>query len=259
MNKRVGLTGVARISRNWLRRFDETYEVLDNMRQCANSETICNLLLAYGGRFGATNLLAGAIPPPCASQREQLSHVILNAWPEEWSQRYFSRGYLYRDPTIRVVSRGNPPFLWSEVGELCEVGPTGRRIMEEANEFRLREGLTFTFSTVERRPVGFSIAGEKLDPDPSQRVAFQFIAAYAFGCGILLANGDRHNKPVHLSPRQIDVLRWASEGLTVDDIAERLSISSNTADTHLRAVRERLGVTTTIHAVAKALRIGLIS
>jgi LuxR family quorum sensing-dependent transcriptional regulator len=205
-------------------------------------------LLPYGARFGATNLLAGVIPPPHISGRQQLSHVSLDAWPQEWSARYFSNGYLRVDPTIRLVSRGSPPFLWKEVGEVCKVCMFGRRVMEEAKEFRLCEGFTLAFSTLERQAIGFSVAGEKLYLDPSERLSFELIAAYACGSVALLAEGRQARRPVHLSPRQRDVLHWVSEGLTVDEIGDRLSISSHTADMHLRAVRQKFGVTSSVRS-----------
>lgn len=142
---------------------------------------------------------------------------------------------------------------------MCQVGSFGRRVMDEATEFKLREGFTIPFATLESQAVGFSVAGEKLDPDPHERLAFQFVAACAFGSAAVLADGKRNSKQVQLSPRQTDVLRWASEGFTVDEIADRLSISRNTADTHLRSVRVKLGATSTIHAVAEAFRRGLIA
>ncbi|MGX5843636.1 helix-turn-helix transcriptional regulator [Mesorhizobium sp. ArgA1] len=243
----------------WRRRLDDTLDFLNQIRKSSTQQEICRQLLRYAGLFGATNLLAGLIPPPHALRREQISHVLLDAWPEQWSERYFSKGYLYRDPTIRLVNSGTVPFLWSEIDHLCRVGPYGRRIMDEATEFGLSEGLTIPFATLEGRAVGFSIAGEKLDPDPHRLLAFQFGAACAFGCATMLADGKRNLKTVHLSPRQRDVLRWASEGLTVNEIADRLNISRNTADTHLRSVRERLSVTNTVHAVAEAFRLGLIA
>jgi LuxR family quorum sensing-dependent transcriptional regulator len=130
--------------------------------------------------------------------------------------------------------------------------------MDEARDFRLNEGLTCTFSTVELQPIGFSIAGEHMDPDPRERAALEFIAVYALGCAISLSEV-RSAERVHLSPRQHDVLRWAAEGLKNEDIAERLCISVHTADMHLRAVRQKLGVANTVHAVAEALRLGIIS
>lgn len=243
----------------WHRRLDDTFQFLNQVRKSSTQREICRQLLRYAGLFGATNLLAGPIPPPRALKREQVSHVLLDAWPERWSERYFSKGYLYRDPTIRLVNSGTVPFLWSEIYDVCRVDTFGRRIMDEATEFKLCEGLTIPFATLEGQAVGFSIAGEKLDPDPRGRLAFQFVAACAFGCATFLADQKRNRKPVHLSPRQRDVLCWASEGLTVDEIADRLNISRNTADTHLRSVRARLSVTNTVHAVAEAFRLGLIA
>lgn len=246
-------------TRVWRCRLDDTFELLNDIRKSSTQHEICRYVLRYANLFGATSLLAGPIPPPRALRREQLSHVLLDAWPEQWSERYFSKGYLYRDPTIQLVSRGISPFRWSEINQIGQVCTSGRRIMNEAAEFKLCEGFTIPFATLERQVVGISVAGEKLDPDPHDRLAFQFVAACAFGCAAILADGKRNSKPVRLSPRQKDVLRWASEGLTVDQIADRLSISRNTADTHLRLVRERLGATSTIHAVAEAFRLGLIA
>ncbi|RUX69804.1 LuxR family transcriptional regulator [Mesorhizobium sp. M7A.F.Ca.US.006.04.2.1] len=243
----------------WFKRIDDTYELLNNVGKSSTQQEICRHILGYAGRIGATNLLAGLIPPPQALKHDQASHVILHAWPEQWSERYFSKGYLYRDPTIQLVNRGSTPFLWSEIDNLCKVCPFGRRIMDEATDFRLCEGLTVPFATLDGQPVGFSVAGEKLDPDPHDRLAFQLVAAYAFGCAAVITDAKRDIRPARLSPRQRDVLRWAAEGLTVDEIADRLAVSRNTADTHLRAARERLGVASTVHAVAEAFRHGLIA
>ncbi|MDX8457888.1 helix-turn-helix transcriptional regulator [Mesorhizobium humile] len=220
---------------------------------------ICARLLDFAGTFGATNLLAGLIPPPGALEREQISHIVLDAWPNQWSERYFSRGYLYRDPAIHLVAHGSQPFSWRDLSGLGEIWSSGRRVMDEAAEFGLREGMTFSFLTVERRRVGLSIAGEKLELPPDEQDAFVLVAAYAFGKAVILAEGTGERRTVSLSPRQHDVLQWASLGLPVEAIADRLGISSHTADSHLRAVRERLGVQNTVHAVAEAFRLGLLT
>ncbi|MBZ9801126.1 helix-turn-helix transcriptional regulator [Mesorhizobium sp. ES1-6] len=245
-------------TRNWRRRLDDTCSVLEGIRRSGSPDEICRSLLAFAGRFGATNLLAGQIPQPGSSRNEQLSHVLLDAWPKEWSVRYFSNGYLYHDPTIGLVCRDSPPFLWRDACRLSGTGATGARIMAEATEFRLRDGMTVALRTVEGMPVGFSVAGESLDIPADYGLVLQLIAAFALGHAISLVDGKPPDRPVRLSTRQKDVLRWAAEGLTIEGIAERLTISRNTVDTHLRVVRERLGVGTTIHAVAEALRLSLI-
>jgi LuxR family quorum sensing-dependent transcriptional regulator len=229
------------------------------IRGMRTADEVCASILSYTSGFGVTGLLAGVIPPPGAMRREQLAHVLLNAWPREWSSRYFAQGYLHRDPTIGLVRRASEPFIWSEIGERCELSASARRVMQEAMEFRLKDGLTLAFFSIERRPIGFSFAGERLELDPSQRQAVEFVAAYALAQAISICGGSAAGEIVKLSPRQHDALRWAAEGLTVDDIADRLGVSVHTADTHLRAVREKLGATSTIRAVAEAFRIGLIT
>lgn len=247
------------ITRNWRRKLDETYTFMASIQHSRSTKDVGDALLSFAGKFGTTNILAGVIPPSSASRREQLSHVLLNHWPAEWSDRYFSNGYLYRDPTIRLVARGCQPFSWRDIGNLGELWPSGRRVMDEAAEFGLREGLTFSFLTVERQRVGLSIAGEKLELPPGDQDAFLLVAAYAFGKAVVLTEENGQTERVGLSPRQHDVLQWASLGLPVEAIADRLGISSHTADSHLRAARERLGVQNTVHAVAEAFRLGLIA
>ncbi|RUW80710.1 MAG: LuxR family transcriptional regulator [Mesorhizobium sp.] len=254
-----GRTWSSGTTRNWRRKLDETYAFMAAIQHSRSTKDVGDALLSFAGKFGTTNILAGIIPPRSASRREQLSHVLLDRWPAEWTNRYFSMGYLYRDPTIRLVAQGSQPFAWRDLGNLGELWPGDRRVMEEAAEFGLREGLTFSFLTVERQRVGLSIAGERLELPPGEQDAFLLVAAYAFGKAVILAEGTEQRQTVNLSPRQHEVLQWASLGLPVEAIADRLGISSHTADSHLRAVRERLGVQNTVHAVAEAFRLGLIA
>ncbi|GAA4107158.1 autoinducer binding domain-containing protein [Aminobacter aganoensis] len=252
------MNGLPSVSRShWRIRIDETFDLLNELGQCRDVDRLRSRFMSYVQSLGATHVLAGVIPHAGASQREQLSHILLDAWPQEWSERYFSCGYLYRDPTIRLVRQGSRPFMWNEIDLLNPRSLRERTVMLEATEFRLHQGFTIALATVERRPLGFSIAGERLEVDDNERLALEFVATFAAGCAIVLKGGEKR-PDVHLSPRQIDVLRWASEGLKNDDIAERLSISVHTADMHLRAARERLGVTNTVHAVAEAFRLRLL-
>jgi DNA-binding CsgD family transcriptional regulator len=61
-----------------------------------------------------------------------------------------------------------------------------------------------------------------------------------------------------LSPRQRETLTLIASGATDKQIGRLLRISAFTVGHHLARARERLGATTTAHAVAIALRLGLI-
>ena len=63
-------------------------------------------------------------------------------------------------------------------------------------------------------------------------------------------------EPCPLSPRQLDCVRLAAEGLTVGQCTTRLYIGEATVRAHRREVNERLGVPSLTAAVAVCLRKG---
>ena len=64
--------------------------------------------------------------------------------------------------------------------------------------------------------------------------------------------------PSFLTEREIDVLRCAAKGLGNREIAEELSLSVRTVQSHLRNVFSKLGVTSRIEAVLFGLKNGLL-
>lgn len=62
-----------------------------------------------------------------------------------------------------------------------------------------------------------------------------------------------------LSPRQVEVLRLITEGLTSREIAARLQLSEKTVETHRSAVAQRLGIRDVAGLVRYAVRVGLTS
>lgn len=62
-----------------------------------------------------------------------------------------------------------------------------------------------------------------------------------------------------LTPREIEVLQLASDGHTTLQIAAALVVSRATVKTHLEHIYDKLDAHDRVSAVAKALRLGLIS
>jgi DNA-binding CsgD family transcriptional regulator len=61
-----------------------------------------------------------------------------------------------------------------------------------------------------------------------------------------------------LTARQLQILQLKAEGATRDDIGALLAISPHTVKTHLERIRIRLRARNTAHAVAIAVRTGLV-
>jgi DNA-binding NarL/FixJ family response regulator len=75
-----------------------------------------------------------------------------------------------------------------------------------------------------------------------------------------LIRGDRRPHPMAtLTEREVGVLRLVAEGHTNKEIAARLFVSPDTINGHLDNIYRKLGVSDRAHAVAVALRSGLVS
>jgi len=61
-----------------------------------------------------------------------------------------------------------------------------------------------------------------------------------------------------LTPRELDVLRLISEGVTTRQTAARLKLSQRTVESHISKLYSKLGVRTRVQAVVQASRLGLL-
>lgn len=106
----------------------------------------------------------------------------------------------------------------------------------------------------------------KMKADGERERAYAFILLAAFG-----RQEDRHGSPpvTHgaspqsliepLSQRELEVLQLISEGLTNQEIANRLYLSPNTVKVHTRNIYGKLGVHHRAEAAARARTLGLLS
>ena len=72
------------------------------------------------------------------------------------------------------------------------------------------------------------------------------------------ANLLRRPRPIHLPPRQREVLQLLAEGLTTREIAQQMGIRVRTVALHIRGIKEHLGTQSRSQAVARAVELGLI-
>ncbi len=62
----------------------------------------------------------------------------------------------------------------------------------------------------------------------------------------------------HLTSREAEILRLISKGLTMRQIAVRLSVSPRTVESHIARLYRKLGVRTRVQAVGRAASLGLV-
>ena len=79
-----------------------------------------------------------------------------------------------------------------------------------------------------------------------------------FVSGVLNALVPPHLEGARLSGRERECLTMAARGLTGEDIAFKLSISSRTVQHHFDSIRSKLGAANRQEAIARGLQIGII-
>jgi HD-GYP domain-containing protein (c-di-GMP phosphodiesterase class II) len=72
------------------------------------------------------------------------------------------------------------------------------------------------------------------------------------------SHGRRHGGPAGLTPREIQVLRLIARGASTRQVAQRLEISSKTADTHIERIYAKTGACTRSTVTLFAMKNGLL-
>jgi DNA-binding NarL/FixJ family response regulator len=67
------------------------------------------------------------------------------------------------------------------------------------------------------------------------------------------------DRPGPLSARELEIIALLAQGLTGDEVAERLFLSTETVKTHVRNAVGKIGARNRVHAIAIALSEGLIT
>jgi LuxR family transcriptional regulator, quorum-sensing system regulator BjaR1 len=203
--------------------------------------------------FGYTAVLVAELPPP-GSRFEKFT--LLNGWPQRWYDHYMRERY-YDIDQIAIQSRMTvEPFVWSEVAAEAPHNSPTRRIMAEAGEAGLKDGIIVPIYGTSGDQYGVSMAGAEIDARDETVRGIQLVAMYAHhqlqvvAPRFLLSPGKGTG---NLSARERECLRWVARGKSDWEIAEILGISIHTAAAHVRASIRKLDSVNRTQAVAKAL------
>lgn len=111
----------------------------------------------------------------------------------------------------------------------------------------------------ERNQHGVAIfLGEDIRTDDEMLIEVQARCHALFSTASSLRPGD--DKPLRrISKRELECLKLTARGLTSEEIAHELGLSVHTANQYLLNTTQKLNAVNRVHAVAKALRSGLIA
>lgn len=178
---------------------------------------------------------------------------------DKFAIHYEKQSLLLDDPGIRIATQRVTPFVMSSDVSAYNLSSRELRVIHDALDFGLREVFYAPFgdqaggyglvrfvhnaegrASVKERQKDFHVQGELF-----------LLASYLHGAliQILKAGGSCQV----LTEREKEILKWTAAGKSTARIGDLLLISENTVSNHLKNIRVKMGVSTTTHAVAKAL------
>lgn len=191
---------------------------------------------------------------------------LISSYPKSWTSHYFREGYDKIDPVLQDPRSSRRMVLWDGREARSAKSAKERRLFDDALSFKIRTGLTIRIPSGQNRLAAFTLAVDErslgLDrfiessQDMLERVGLTY-HAHVSAAGIGRAPQGRQ-QVCTLTQRERQCLGWISEGKTMQDIAQLLGVSTRGVKFHLDNARRNLAALTLSHAVALAIRQGLL-
>ncbi|ESZ08452.1 helix-turn-helix transcriptional regulator [Mesorhizobium sp. L48C026A00] len=229
----------------------DTFDFIERCQTHMTSKVVLDDLLSCVRKFGFEHLILSGVPVG----NEALEPLVeLNGWPKPWFARYSSQTYAGVDAVCRHCAESTRPFFWSDVPERLRNSPNSKRVAKEAADFGLVNGYVIPANSRVHWQTVVSLASPLQHLDLSKRE----LAAITLMSTVAVSSVEAIRSPPEkerlLSRREKEVLLWAARGRTAEEIANILSVSVTTVRKHLQNARQTFAVSTTMGAVAVALR-----
>ncbi len=234
-----------------------TFEFIEKLQKLKGYDEIRNLIVSEFEWYGLTRVTSWAMPGP-----GEEGNISLNTRPTDYVDHYMAKQYVDRDPVVTELRRTLSPASWKDIKANRRLTKEEKRIFAEAGEFDADDGFTIPIITLSGSVGVFSPCGRKPDLSPRARSALEIIAVYSYQAlqrARLQEYRTRREVIIPLTPREREVMKWVAAGKSDDEIGEILTISRETATTHVENAKRKLDATRRTYAVVQALRFGEIS
>lgn len=181
-----------------------------------------------------------------------ISIVNIN-YPDEWIGLYVKHRYYERDPIYLENFRH---FRLQEWKQTYKQHGAPKSFLSTAEDFGLRNGYTHGVRN-HAGNVGslLSLSGTSIERGERSETILNLVLPHFHQALLKIAErqGHRRTAPQILSPKQLEVLRWISQGKSNWEISHILSVSVNTIKFHIAEIFKRLDAVSRTQAVAIAL------
>ena len=193
--------------------------------------------------------------------------IIAANWEPRWIERYVAKKYIANDPVIKYLLRTNRSFSWAQAEEAYKQHPHYRRMqkmMQDGRAHGLVSGHIFPVFGRNGLMGATTLGGPtEIELSPVEIMLLETVTRTTYFKllqfeGTVYADKIGDGNDILLTHREIQALSNMADGMTSPEIAEVLRVAPTTIDWYGASVQEKLEAKNRIHAVAIAIRKGLV-
>lgn len=190
-------------------------------------------------------------PPPGA--------VMALRYPDEWVAHFSSEQYQRFDPVFDYASRRTTPFSWNEPHFLGSRSSMQRKVLAEAREAGVADGVTIPIRGPDALPASCSIVPAAGGVSAESYRLAHAMAVYVHERARRLQAAMVVRHAHRLTERERQCLTLVARGKSDWVISSLLGVSEGAVNRTIERAKRRLGVATRTQAIVRALHAGEIS
>ena len=238
--------------------FDLTREAYDFVHSARDETDSRELARSFGTRVRALGFDHFVCLQLAGPGGEIAPQELFGEWDRQWEARYVGQRHYKNDPVFAEMFRRTEPFAWSDIAKTRPLARSESVVLGEARDYGAYDGFVTPFRNVDGSAGNVTLFAKHCDLSPDARTSLHVMSLYFSGAARRLREGSVQAGTELLSPREREIVRQLAQGLTQNDVADRLKISSRTVETLVSRARLRLGVTTTAQLCVEAVRLGAV-
>lgn len=233
------------------------FDFVDDIERMSDRHLVMDRFSRELSHHGFHAWLITGLPNP--GNRIDPLMMMLNGWPQGWTELYTKLDLVQNDPVVAHCFRSTIPFEWDEAPYDAQTNPGAKDVMDRATDFRMKQGYCVPIHSSEGFQAVVTVAGERVELGGQIKRALHLMALYAHGKAVELCRPKTLPLQRLLTRREREVLQWTAAGKSSWEISRILGVSESTVTAHIKAAAAKFDTPNRVATVVVALRRGEIS
>lgn len=185
-------------------------------------------------------------------------HGLATSYPEHWMKYYVEKNYLAIDPVFTGALKSRVPFFWADLKNDPDIPETSFKVLDQGAEAGLKDGIGIPLfgKNGEITGVGLARAESETGKDYQFMANAYLLSTYFHEKYRSLIQPSVISK---ITQKEHDIIAWAAEGKTDEEIAVILNLSAHTVRWHWKKIFTKLDARGRLYAITKAISMGLVT